>query len=860
MSTTEAANPLPAVEVAPGPEMVSRFRLWLRSISPQQGWDTYLLLLGMMATVSWSVLDADWVRAPGLMPMVVLSTATGLLLAQARWPWPVLHLAGVAVGFVVVIVLSSSLVNGAPPIEPVRELWNRLSSWYVEATSGGISTDVLPFTVTLLSMNWLLGYFSAWFLFRRSNVWVALVLGGVAILTNLSFLPENYESRFLVFMLLALLLVIRVGMFQREGQWLRTNIGTSSTNRWAAGAAAGTFSAVLLVVAAGLPLNVYVWSPAVDVWNVGRTPVAGLEGEFARLFSGIASRKDLSGRYFGKALPFQRRVSIKPEIVLWATSELPSYWATRTYSEYTPDGWLAGATKEIEVGPGSRRPPIQESANRDLVVQHLEVTVDTVNLVAGGQLDLISRDAVLETLEPMEFEIDFGDAAADDALPEGVRRLAARMREDRAANPARFGISAILAMLPDDLILTGPDPSGDSSTRSPIDKITVQRKAPATVDVVSWRFADTLEADGAYTMGTYISNATEADLRAAGSDYSGFIEDHYLQLPPELPQRVRDLAAELTRDAPTPVEKALAIQEYLRGDTFGYSKKVDELPTDQDAVDFFLFDAKTGYSDFFASAMSVMLRSAGVPARLAAGYGPGETDDETGRKAVRSSDSHGWTQVYFPGHGWIDFEPTPRWPTPRLVAFEEAVLLGELELEPGETFIPDVPIECYFPENFDSLLHYQDFCGGDFDLTGLSGDDPLGSGGFNLVGLVLPAVLAVASAVSLLVLLVWLGWSRGLSRVLPAEKVYTRMSRLGTLAGVPRLSHQTPLEYAAALGSVVPSSMAGASVIAHSFAVSRYGGRGSAEEDSAEVSAAWRIVRGGLLSRAFRRLMRLGRG
>ena len=836
---------------------MSWLRLWLQRVSPQQGWDTYLLLLGMMATVTWSVLDADWVRAPGLMPMVVLSTATGLLLAQARLPWPVLHLAGLGAGFVVVVLLSSSLVEGAPPVEPVRELWNRLSAWYVEATSGGISTDVLPFTVTLLSMNWLMGYLSAWFLFRRSNVWVALVLGGVAILTNLSFLPDNYESRFLVFMLLALLLVVRVSMFQRQGQWLRANIGMSSMNRWAAGVAAGAFSAVLLVVAAGLPLNVYVWSTAVDVWNVGRTPVAGMEGEFARLFSGIASRKDLSGRYFGKALPFQRRVSIKPEVVLWATSELPSYWATRTYSEYTPDGWLAGATKEIEVGPGSRRPPIQESANRDLVVQHLEVAVDTVKLVAGGQLDLISRDAVLETLQPLEFEIDLDDPTADAALPESVQRLAARMRADRATNPARFEISAVLAMLPDDLLLTGPDPSVDSSTRSPIDRVTVQRKAPATVDVVSWRFADTLRADESYTMGTYISNATEADLRVAGSDYSGFIQDHYLQLPPDLPQRVRDLAAELTRDAPTAVEKALAIQEYLRGDTFGYSKKVDELPTDRDAVDFFLFDAKAGYSDFFASAMSVMLRSVGVPARLAAGYGPGETDDETGRKAVRSSDSHGWTQVYFPGHGWIDFEPTPRWPTPRLVAFEEEVFLGDIEQEPGETFIPDVPIECYFPENFDSLLHYQDFCGGEFDIPGVDSDDPLGSGGFSLVGLLLPAVLAVASAV---LLLVWLGWSRGLSRALLAEKVYTRMSRLGTLAGVPRLSHQTPLEYAAALGGAVPSSMAGAQVIAHSFAASRYGGRESAEEDPAEVNAAWRTVRGGLLSRALGRLVRLGRG
>ena len=129
-----------------------------------------------------------------------------------------------------------------------------------------------------------------------------------------------------------------------------------------------------------------------------------------------------------------------------------------------------------------------------------------------------------------------------------------------------------------------------------------------------------------------------------------------------LPQRVRDLAESVTQGAETPLDKAQAIQEYLRGPDFTYSQEIEAPPVDADGVDHFLFDTQTGYSDYFASSMAVMLRAVGVPSRLAAGYAPGEYHEESGLRLIRDSDSHGWVQVYFPEYGWIDFEPTPAWP------------------------------------------------------------------------------------------------------------------------------------------------------------------------------------------------------
>ena len=90
-----------------------------------------------------------------------------------------------------------------------------------------------------------------------------------------------------------------------------------------------------------------------------------------------------------------------------------------------------------------------------------------------------------------------------------------------------------------------------------------------------------------------------------------------------------------------------------------YSLTVDPPPYDADGVDFFLFEQRRGYSEYFASAMAVLLRSVGVPARVAAGYTTGDPTEVENVYVVADSHSHGWVEVYFPGYGWIPFEPTP---------------------------------------------------------------------------------------------------------------------------------------------------------------------------------------------------------
>jgi len=138
----------------------------------------------------------------------------------------------------------------------------------------------------------------------------------------------------------------------------------------------------------------------------------------------------------------------------------------------------------------------------------------------------------------------------------------------------------------------------------------------------------------------------------------------YLQLPDDLPERVRELARRLTEGAVSAEQKAQAVETFLR-EHYAYALTGVEIPRGADAADHFLFESRKGYCDHFSTAMTVLLRAAGVPARWAKGFASGEAELYDGPGlgrwivTVRNSDAHSWTEVYVEGKGWVAFEPTP---------------------------------------------------------------------------------------------------------------------------------------------------------------------------------------------------------
>jgi transglutaminase-like putative cysteine protease len=168
---------------------------------------------------------------------------------------------------------------------------------------------------------------------------------------------------------------------------------------------------------------------------------------------------------------------------------------------------------------------------------------------------------------------------------------------------------------------------------------------------------DTLVEGDEYTVESAVLDADPDELRAAGTNYpSDIIDDHdYLQTPEDTSSEFEDYTANVTEDAETPYDTAVAIEQYLRSSK-GYSLEVDQ-PSGNVAEEF-LFEMDEGYCVYFATTMVQMLRAEDVPARYVTGYTEGqEIDDDT--YVVRGLDAHAWVEVYFPEHGWVGFEPTP---------------------------------------------------------------------------------------------------------------------------------------------------------------------------------------------------------
>ncbi|MCJ7585821.1 MAG: transglutaminase domain-containing protein, partial [Anaerolineales bacterium] len=285
---------------------------------------------------------------------------------------------------------------------------------------------------------------------------------------------------------------------------------------------------------------------------------------------------------------------------------------------------------------------------------------------------------------------------------------------------------------------------------------------------VNWRGSGDLinaRTDAAsYDAESRIPYVTIDQLRSAGTDYPASIRSRYLQLPGSLPQRVRNLALDLTASQPTPYEQAAAIEAYLR--TFPYALDVPAPPITRDVADFFLFDLKNGYCDYYATTMAVMARAAGIPSRLVIGFASGQYDYDRGQFVITLADSHAWVEIYFPGYGWVEFEPTAGLP-----AIERPGSEKTFDIPTPAAPTDEQQVETVSPTFSGAWLQYS------FDI------------------------LAVILAVTLLALL--LPIDRWILLARPAEAavaiIYHRLYHQGRRWGVDADSARTPHEFAAAL-------------------------------------------------------------
>ena len=348
-------------------------------------------------------------------------------------------------------------------------------------------------------------------------------------------------------------------------------------------------------------------------------------------------------------------------------------------------------------------------------------------------------------------------------------------------------------------------------------------------------------SDETYTVTSYIrageadGGPTEAQLRVAGADYPAEIVDLYTGVPegawvtPEADALLERIVAAADDN---PYDLALTMVRTLQGPEFRYRTDIRDVPCgDLSIADCFAVH-RQGFCQYYASTMIMMLRELGIPSRYVEGFLPGERDLASGVWTVRNDDAHGWVQVYFPGHGWIDFDPT------------------------GGSRAALAPIPSGRPEDVASPGASSSRAPRPSESSPIDREEPEGSGGggtTNRGGSVGP-LIAVAVLLALIVAaLALVSWRRGPRGPVTAEGAYGMVTRLATRLGFAPRPDQTVYEYAGALAEVLPDARPELETVARAKVEVAYGGRHLGMDRIGALRDAQRRLRTSLLRLAFRR-------
>ncbi|MDP3062389.1 MAG: transglutaminase domain-containing protein [Chloroflexota bacterium] len=794
-----------------------RLDLFLR---PQEGWLATLLLTATMVIVVGTVERADWVDTPSLVLVVLFGLATGLVFTRPRIHPLLLFPVGLALGAVTVVWQTSSLLPGATQSLRLEQLWDRLALWKEAAGSGGISLDIVPFALGLVGLSWLIGYLAAWALLRYHSFWLAILPAGAGIITNLAYLPDNQGIYFALYLFTSLLLLTRLSHVRRMAAFLRRGGQAPENLGWYSFGDGLLFSSAVLVLAYVIPIG-HGSQGLQRSYELLRSPIENFRSDFNRLFAGLPARKAFPYRSFDAVLPFQGTINLSPSPALEVKSTYPMYWKARSYTDYTSKGWLSEKTRMVK---SDWRPAFTQSeVLKDRYDASYTVTMSfsTGLLFAGGQVTALDGGLMMETYDSPVYRIGLKSQAISLSLPADVREVAQRLEVEKAKlTPSAFSeyVMGLRYPLPPGLVQVDEEFSGRE-----VVAVRLARQVPDPPDVLAVFSPSYLRSGGQYTLTASLSYATPEALLAAGEDYPAWVRDRYFQLPGTLPNRVRELARQLTARATNPYDKAQAVAAYLR--TLPYTTEVDPPPFDGDGVNHFLFTLKKGYSDYYASAMAVLLRASGVPARLATGYLPGQRSQKD-VFLVRYSDSHAWVEVYFPSYGWIPFEPTPGRQAPRLGPPSEG--------EDAPTVLTGGEEQGFFDE----------------DVSSVSGGLPVNPQSASGEWWKVLPWMAAPLAAGLALYLVWLRFLRTPATV---EGMYQRMSLLAFLGGAGPRASETPYQYGSSLSGGMPSLRQPVNEVVESYVRWRYGRREPSDKEMGALRRHWRSLRRRLLWRIIRR-------
>jgi transglutaminase-like putative cysteine protease len=757
---------------------------------PAEGWLTLIATALMALAFAGSLVDAGW--TPGtagnnsfLLWVALFGLAFGVGGAKLGWGRWRTHLVGALFGGLIVPLIVGGIILGGQVGWDPRALAERLVAalavmqdvWNDLVVSGNQRTNQYAHYHLIFGvLVWGAGMLAGFTVFGHRRPLDAIVVLGLATLANMALTGHDQLTLLVLFSAGALLLLIRTHVFEEEVTWARRKIGDPAAvgqlylRGGAAFVTAAVLGSILLTATASS-------APLQGVWQDLPRHLQGLSQWLQRFAPPDGDFRGIGIVGFGQSATTSGfwdpsdSVAFRAQVAPFQLA--PEFkWRAGTYAQYTTFGWDWGEERKVPT-------------------------------------------AALDTLL---------DGAGDAPLPIGRRSVSLRVI---------------------------PDAFRDRTILSPNTIESVDRRTDAIMVGVDGWFTSVEATDGfdQYDVTAMIpvrtdvqGGITEARLRAAGTDYPAELLAVYTDLPegalgPEsraLLGRIRSAVAAVPDGNPdNPYDLARTMERYLSDSSnFDYQTdvraQVRERCEGVSTVECFAI-TRQGYCEYYASTMAILLRESNIPARVAYGFLPGDRD-ANGLEVVGAWAAHWWVEVYFPGTGWVEFDPTgggvgqPQ-PIP-------SGSLGPPTARPQSLTPATAPPEPSEPTP-----------GGTID-----GNTP-GTGIGPFIAIVIILAIGIGA-------LAFASYRRTPNRPMHPDQAWGSLARLATRFGLGPRPSQTVYEYAGALGDAVPDARVELTTIARAKVEVAYGKRDLGSDRLRRIAQAYHRLRFALLRVVLRRGLR----
>jgi hypothetical protein len=579
-------------------------------LAPAEGWLAFVLLAIAVYAVVFTIISARWVNHTSILFWsAALGLLVGLLIAKVqRVPQAILHLAAFLVGHWFSVWLTSAIA--------FHISWMLVLATLRTAITGGLSPAALPggdiiFLFYLSFLCYYLGYFGTWLTYRAHLPWLVALVYCSVLLINLIYVREDLSTVIFVLLAALLLLIARIQLLTQLTSW--TSEGLHADRTWLRKTTrhfmqwASILTLLILCISSLLPIQ---GQPAAGVvfWaNISNA----MDNAWANISHGKISLQDPisiiqpyqnTASFFSDRLTLSSNVSLPAgEVLYYSSTAAPQYLEGFTFDHFDGHTWVSSPTfAQQDFAAGSPLPGAQGSFLESSGTNYTQATTD-VTIVHP----------------PVE----------------------AKQYIFAPAQPATFNVAT-------SVYLNGMESS--------------------------WMQQRSLTAGEHYRATSHIPTATAQDLSAiplpaSGQGQAQWSSDRnyntlvtfYLQTPDNLSSQVAAIARQWTHGATNAYAAVELLEAHLNDTTqFTYSLDNPPIPDNRDAVTW-LLQTHRGYCTYYATAMTMMARLLGIPARIANGFSYGQFDSHRKVWIVDGTDAHSWVQIYFPGYGWTNFDPTP---------------------------------------------------------------------------------------------------------------------------------------------------------------------------------------------------------